>query len=73
MPTPFLVRARIAELEEQERLLQNEDRHFWEKPEHTPEAQAAYSQRRAKIRSVREELQALQRDLAIELIRAPKR
>lgn len=73
MPSPFQVRSRIAELEEKERQLYNADRYFWEHPEHTPEANATYSRRQEQIRKVRQELQDLHRDLAVEIIRAAKR
>jgi hypothetical protein len=73
MPSPFQVRARIAELEEEEKLLYTADRSFWEKPEHSTEAHAAYMRRRERIHRIRTELHDLQRDLAIELVRAPKR
>jgi hypothetical protein len=72
MPSPFQVRARIADLEEEERQLYNADRHFWENPEHTPEAHAAYNRRREQIRKVRQELDELHRLLAIETVRAAR-
>jgi hypothetical protein len=73
MPSPFHVRGRIAELEEEEKMIQKADREFWEHPEHTPEAQMAYNRRREQIQRIRQELQELHRDLAIELVRSPKR
>jgi ribosomal protein S25 len=69
MPSAFQVRAKIAELEEEERALHAQDRHFWENPKHTTEAQTAYSHRKEQLQRIRKELQALHRDLAIESIR----
>ena len=72
MPSAFQVRAKIAELEEEEKALYAQDRHFWGNPTHTEEAQTAYSLRKEQLQRIRKELQALHRDLAIESIR-PKR
>jgi hypothetical protein len=64
---------RITELEEEERLLQQADRRFWENPDHTPEAQMAYNRRREQIQKVRRELHDLQWEIAREMVRPAKR
>jgi hypothetical protein len=73
MPSSFVVRARIAELEEKEKRLYSEDRLYWENPEHTQGAQLTYARRREQIRRIRQELQDLHRDLAVEMVRPVKR
>lgn len=73
MPSAFQVRAKIAELEDEERALYAQDRHFWEDPKHTPEAQTAYSHRKEQLQRIRKELQALHRELAVESIQKKRR
>ncbi len=73
MPSADVVRARIAELEDEEKRLFFEDRRFWDRPEHTPEAQDAYTRRREQIRRIRQELQELQKDLGTGKVREASR